>query len=721
VELRRLAGVPAGRWSKWVVVLAWVAIAVALGPLGNRLTSVQKNDDVSYLPRNAESTRANAQLQRFPDAKQVVALVVYRRDSGLTRADRAKAEADRVALARRFLGGAQAPPLIASPDHKALVLSLPLRTTSTTSEGGTQLVDAVDQVRSSVGHGRGGLRVAVTGPAGYAADSIKVFQQIDTKLLLATALVVALLLILTYRSPWLWLVPLLTVGLAYQSAAAAVYLLARYAGVTVNGLSQGILTVLVFGASTDYALLLVARYREELRRHQDKHQAMRAALGSAGPAILASGATVTIGLLCLLVAELNSTRGLGPVGAVGIIAALAAMLTLLPAVLVIFGRGLFWPFVPHFGSVHPEEASLWGRVGVRIQRRPRLVWAVTALILAVMAVGLVDTRTGLNQDQAFRGQPDSVVGQQLLAASFPSGATAPISVVARAATAPAVLEAVRATPGIASARLTGRAGDLVEITATETATPGSAASTATVQRLRQQVHAIPGAQALVGGAPAIDLDVNNATAHDRTVIIPLVLAVVLVILAVLLRAIVAPLLLIATVILSLAAALGVSMVVDDKVFGFAGSDVSVPLYAFIFLVALGIDYNIFLMTRVREESARLGTRAGALRALAVTGGVITSAGLVLAATFSVLAVLPLVTMIEIGFVVAFGVLLDTLVVRSLLVPALTFDLDRRIWWPSALSRRPASPLPEGSSPESHPARTGGGSRWARASRRSSTG
>jgi RND superfamily putative drug exporter len=711
MDLRKLERVPAGRWSKWVVVLAWVAITVALGPLGGRLTSVQKNDTVSYLPRNAESTKVDAELQRFPDARQVTAVVVYRRDSGLTQADRAKAQAERVSLAHRFLGGAQAPPLVASPDHKALVLSLPLRTAGTTTEAGRQLVDAVDQIRDVVGHGNGGLRVAVTGPAGYSADSIKVFQQIDTKLLLATAAVVALLLILTYRSPWLWLVPLLAVGLAYQVAAAVVYLLARYAGLTVNGLSQGILTVLVFGASTDYALLLVARYREELRRHQDKHEAMRAALGSAGPAILASGATVAIGLLCLLVAELNSTRGLGPVGAVGILAALAAMLTLLPALLVIFGRRLFWPFVPHFGSTHPEQAGAWGRIGRRIQRRPRLVWAVTALVLVVMAVGLVDTRTGLNQDQAFRGQPDSVVGQRLLEASFPSGATAPISIVARADQATTVLQAVRTTPGIATARPNGQAGGLVEISATETATPGSAASATTVQRLRQRVHAIPDAQALVGGAPAIDLDITHATARDRAVIIPLVLAVVLVILAALLRAIVAPLVLIATVILSFTAALGVSMVVYDKVFGFAGSDVSVPLYAFIFLVALGIDYNIFLMTRVREESARLGAHAGTLRALAVTGGVITSAGLVLAATFSVLAVLPLVTMTEIGFVVAFGVLLDTLVVRSLLVPALTFDLDRRTWWPSTLSRRPTPPPPQVSRPESQPVRTGGGSRW----------
>ena len=693
MNVRRLAAIPGGRRSKWVVLLIWVAIVVIVVPLGNKLSSVQTNDPISYLPRNAEATRAQAQFKEFPQSKELDALVVYRRDTGVTPADRARAEADRAELTRRFAGGSTSPtpPVLASPDGKALLVSIPIANTGNTQADGKRLIDTVDHLRSTVGSGGGGLQIAVTGQAGYTADSIDVFQQIDTKLLLATALVVAVLLLLTYRSPTLWLIPLLTVGLAFETAAGIVYLLARHAGLTVNGLSQGILTVLVFGAGTDYALLLTARYREELRRHEDKHDAMAAALRRAGPAILASGATVAVSLLVLLLAELNSTRGLGPIGAIGVACALLAMLTLFPAVLVIFGRRLFWPFVPHYGSIHPEEASVWGRVGQRIQRRPRVVWVVTALALAGLAVGLVDTKTGLRQDQMFRNDPPSVVGQHLLAASFPQGATAPATITANTAATPDLLAVVKGTPGVASANVAGRTDNLVQISATLTAPPASSASHDTIDRLRQRVHQVPGANALVGGGDAIDLDTAHANSHDRTLLIPLVLAVVLVILGVLLRSLVAPLMLIATVILSFAAALGVSTVVNDKVFGFAGSDVSTPLYAFIFLVALGIDYNIFMMTRIREESGRIGTHAGTVRGLAVTGGVITSAGLVLAATFSVLGVLPLVTLTEIGFVVAFGVLLDTLVVRSVLVPALTLDIGRKVWWPSPLSKAPEPP------------------------------
>jgi putative drug exporter of the RND superfamily len=524
-DARRLAAIPAGRRTKWVVLLAWVAIAAVAFPLGGRLTSVQRNDAASYLPRNAESTRVNRQLAGFPDSGSLAAVVVYRRETGLTAADRARAAAD----------------------------------------------------------------------------------------------------------------------------------------------------------------------REELRRHADKHDAMAEALRGAGPAIVASGTTVTLGLLCLLAAQLNSLRGLGPVGAAGIVCALAAMLTLL----VILGRRVFWPFVPRVGAAHTEEAGVWGRVGRAIRGRPRPVWALTALALAVMALGLAGAEVGLGQDQQFRTTPDAVVGQRLLRASFPPGAADPTIVTARAESAAAVLRAVRTTEGVAEARPAGQAGGLTRIAATLRAEPGEAASRGTVDRLRERVHAVPGAGALVGGAAAIDLDVARTSSRDQAVVIPLVLAVVLAILALLLRALSAPLLLVATVIVSFAAALGASAVVFDRLFGFPALDVSVPLYSFVFLVALGIDYNIFLMTRVREESRRAGTRAGTLRGLAVTGGVITSAGIVLAATFAVLGVLPLVLLTQIGFVVAFGVLLDTLIVRSVLVPALAFDLDRRIWWPSRLAapRQPAPSAP----------------------------
>jgi putative drug exporter of the RND superfamily len=705
---RKLVALPAGRRAKWVVLVAWLAIAALAVPFGGKLSSAQKNEAISFLPRNAESTRVQRQLDRLQENQDLTAVIVYRRDSGLEPADRARAAADRARLARRYLDGRQAPPPVVSRDGKAIVVSLPLRSTGFSNADARRLIDQVKGMRQAVGHGGGGLQIAVTGPAGFLVDSIDVFQDIDTKLLMVTALVVAVLLIITYRSPWLWLVPLLSVGLASQTAAAAVYGLAKGVGLLVNGQSQGILTVLVFGAGTDYALLLVARYREELRRHQDRHEAMARAMRGAGPAIVASGTTVVLSLLCLLVAELNSIRGLGPVGAIGIVCALAAMLTLLPALLVICGRWLFWPFVPHYGSSHPEE-SAWGRIGRRIERRPRVVWVVTALALCGLAVGLVDTHTGLNQDQQFRATPESVVGQRLLAASFPSGAASPTIVTTNPAVTPQVLAAVRSTPGVVQAQPTSQSGGLAQISATLDSTVGTDASHRTIERLRDRIHAVPGANALAGGTAATDLDVSNASTRDRDVIVPVVLVVVLVILALLLRALVAPLVLIGTVILSYLAALGASMVVFDKVFGFAGSDVSLPLFGFIFLVALGIDYNIFLMTRVREESAQLGTRAGTLRGLAATGGVITSAGIVLAATFSVLAVLPLVFLTEIGFLVAFGVLLDTLIVRSVLVPALTFDLDRRMWWPSRLSQRRQPPIrqPEPSVTAGAPRRGGG--------------
>jgi putative drug exporter of the RND superfamily len=508
-------------------------------------------------------------------------------------------------------------------------------------------------------------------------------------LLLASAAVVAVLLLFTYRSPFVWLVPLLAVAFANQAASGAVYGLAKHAGLTVNGQSGGILPVLVFGAGTDYALLLIARYREELRRHEDKHEAMAFALGKAGPAVLASGGTVIMGLLCLLVADLNSNRSLALVGALGIAGALCAMLTLLPAVLVIFGRRLFWPFVPRFGSAPHEESGVWSRIGRAVSPRPRPVWIGTALVLGVLALGLLGLNTNLSQEDSFRNTVDSITGQQLLAASFPAGAGAPSTVIARAGAADAVQAAISDTPGVAAVRPSGQAGELVSYAVTLNAEPSTRAAFDSVEVLRSRVHAVPNAEAIVGGSDAVNLDVARANSHDRKVVMPLVLLVVLLILALLLRAIVAPVLLILTVVLSFAAALGTGVLVFKHIFHFGGVDPSIPLLAFVFLVALGIDYNIFLMSRVHEESATLGTRAGILRGLAVTGGVITSAGLVLAATFGVLGVLPLVSMTELGFIVAFGVLLDTSIVRSVLVPALCMDLDRRIWWPSRLAAQTA--------------------------------
>ncbi len=420
---------------------------------------------------------------------------------------------------------------------------------------------------------------------------------------------VIVLLLLTYRSPVLWLLPIISAGVALTVAEAVIYLLTQHANLTVNGQSDGILVVLVIGASTDYALLLVARYREELRRHADRHQAMAVALRRAGPAIIASGLTVVIGMLCLMAAESNDISGLGPVAAIGIGVGLIAMITLLPALLVVVGRWIFWPVRPAYGSPEPTSRGLWARVGQAISRKPRGVWLVTAVLLAAGSAGLIGFKFGpLTVAQSFRGAPASITAENVLAKYFPAGSGEPVQVISTAASASQVRNALVATPGIASVTPPVTKNGLAFLQATMTLPPDSSAAYTLVDTIRTTVHAIPGADAKVGGGTAINKDVESAAAHDRDLLIPLILGVVLIILGLLLRAIVAPLVLIGTVVLSFGAALGISALFFQHVFGFAGADTSVPLFVFVFLVALGIDYNIFLMTRVREESARSGTR-----------------------------------------------------------------------------------------------------------------
>ena len=537
-----------------------------------------------------------------------------------------------------------------------------------------------------------GLSMNVTGPAGYAADMSNAFKGIDGTLLYAAVAVVVVILLLTYRSPFVWLLPVMSAGIALTAAEAVIYLFAKHAGLVVNAESAGILTVLVFGAGTDYALLLVARYREELRRHADRHEAMAIALRRAAPAILASASTVIAGLLCLLAAETNSTRGLGPVAAIGVFVGLAAMITLLPALLVTAGRWIFWPVRPAAGSPEPTSTGVWARIGGRISRRPRQVWLGTALALAALGCGMLGLHaSGLTEKQSFRGTNSSIVGEDILARHFPAGVGSPVVVVANPGRVAQVEAVLRATPGIAAVAPPLVKGGLAFLEGTLTSNPASPAAYRTVEAVRTAVHAVPGAHALVGGDSAVNLDVQNAARHDRDLIIPIILVVVFVILALLLRAVLAPVLLMATVGLSFAAAMGVSALVFDYVFGIPASDSAFPLFVFVFLVALGIDYNIFLMTRVREETHMHGTRAGALKGLAATGGVITSAGFVLAGTFAVLGTLPVTAFAEIGFAVAFGVLLDTLVVRSILVTALNLDLGDRIWWPFRVPAQAVKP------------------------------
>jgi len=688
-----------------LVVLTWLVVGGAAGALGSRLTEVQENDNAAFLPESAESTRALELQQRFVEQDTFPAVIVYERASGITPADRERAAADLAEIAQLDAVVGEPSPPIPSEDGQALQVVVPLD-----ASDGLAIGADVERVRAAV-EGGGGLDTYVTGIAGIQADFAEVFETIDSTLLLATAAVVIVILLLVYRSPLLWVAPILAAGLSLSVAQAVVYLLARNDVLDVNGQSAGILTVLVFGAGTDYALLLISRYREELHLHERPLAAMRVALRGAAPAILASGATVVLGLLCLLVSDLSSNRGLGPVAAIGIISALAVMLTFLPAVLLVFGRSLFLPFVPRYDGTSHAERGLWGRVARGIGRRPRAAWVASGLVLVALCAGVTQLRAdGIAQTDAFTTETEAVTGQQVLARHFPAGSGSPAEVLGRAAAADELLAAVRGVDGVAQAAFLTELppggppgagadpgvdpttlpprveGGLVQVNAVLADPADSSAAARTVQRLRDSVSAVPGADAVVGGLTAVDLDVQAASQRDRAVIIPIVLVVIFVVLALLLRALIAPLLLIATVVLSFFATLGACALVFNYVFDFPGADSSFPLFSFVFLVALGIDYNIFLMTRVREESLKSGTRRGTLVGLAVTGGVITSAGVVLAATFSVLGVLPLVFLAQLGFAVAFGVLLDTLLVRSVLVPALTYDLGRRVWWPSRLAR-----------------------------------
>ncbi|MDO3700096.1 MMPL family transporter [Micromonospora sp. C28SCA-DRY-2] len=698
----RLAGLPSGRRSKYVLLVFWLIVISAAGPLALKLTEVQENDTLGALPAGVEHSRAAQRAESaFPDSGAPLAIAVYVRDGGLTAADRAKVDADRAAFAA-YADDGQVPAAVPSEDGRALLLSFPVA--GDDERRGTAVTELKDRLTADP---PAGLRTALTGPAAAEHDVFDAFGGMDTALLLATAATVALLLLVTYRSPVLWLIPLLTAAFASQLASAVVYLLARHAGLAVDFQSQSILTVLVFGVGVDYALLLIARYREELRRHADRHAAMAVALRRSLGAIGASAATVAIGLLCLLAAQLPSTRGLGPVGAVGIVAALLAMTTLLPAVLVLFGRWLFWPFVPRYA---PDAADVdvaadhrvWRRIAGLVGRRPRTVWIGTAAALVALSFGIGNLSVGLPGDETFTREVGSITGQRMIAAHYPSGTVAPADILATADRADQVVTAARAVPGVAEVGAPERSPDgrWVRIAAVLADTPDSAAALETVERLRTAVHAVPGAQALVGGDTAYLLDEERTVDRDNRLVVPLILAVVFVILIVLLRALVAPLLLLASVVLSYLAALGAAGLILDAM-GHAKLFVGIPLQTFLFLVALGVDYTIFLTTRAREEAALLGHRQGVLHALTVTGGVITSAGVVLAATFGALSVLPLVPSVQSAVIVGVGVLLDTFLVRSLLVPALALEIGRRTWWPSALARpasraarhRPAEPVP----------------------------
>jgi putative drug exporter of the RND superfamily len=801
----------AGRRAKWIVFAVWfAAIFIAAGPanLPGKFEDAESNEATSYLPGDAESTKALDATESLQDGEIAPAVIIYRRESGLTAADKRTIEADvKEMTGERSPGvvpdGATAaaggkarsskadqeatkglPPgcagptttvpgqpagyapfvgPVCSPDGKAAIVRAYLK-----PEGeGELIVDPVKFWRDQISDPPSGLDVKITGGAGFSADAIEVFEGINGTLLLAAVSLVIFLLILIYRSPMFFFIPLAAVLFAETLSRSIGYGVSEL-GVTINGQSSSIMSVLVLGAGTDYALLLVARYREELHHTVDKHEAMRTALASAGPAIFASAATVIAALLCLTIAKVNGTSGLGPIAAIGIACAALSMLTLLPALLTIFGRRAFWPFVPHtpqtapsvdgvseraqrrivegsaFGALgrvvlacllvlillplvlltwilrrlsgkripslivgpldraiftpyevrrhkleHAADAThgFWARVGNRVAVSPTRVMGGSVAVLLVFCAGFAFFSTELTSEDSYRTEVESVEGQHLLDKSFPSGTTALTDVVVENPAQVAVVrQAVAQVDGVEAVSgpvAQGPPGTLLQ--ATLEPNPYSTEAFDLVEPIREAAHDVA-PETLIGGPTAVEFDVRDAAGWDSIVIPPIILVVVFLILIALLRAVVAPLVLIGTVILSFLAALGVGYFFFDLVFGFPGSDPSLPLFAFVFLVALGVDYNIFLISRAREETIRHGSEQGILRALAVTGGVITSAGIVLAGTFSVLAVLPLTFLTELGFVVAFGVLLDTFLVRSVLVPAIALTLGDKFWAPSELSR-----------------------------------
>ncbi len=652
-----------GRLS-WV--LAFVVIAVSGAFIGLVDGGDSSEQSPVAVPASAESARADALRTQFPDGDQLPAIVVVtRRDGGpLTPAD---------------VNAIKQQPAMVSTDGRAAVSTVPLDA----GLSGFALNDAVKEVRHEAAEGLpSDLRAQVTGGPAFGADIANSFAGANITLLAVTAAVVALLLIVTYRSPVLFLVPLAVIGCADRVAAVVGTAVADTIGMNPDGSTSGITSVLVFGAGTNYALLLISRYREELGRNDNHRAALRVAVRKAGPAILASNATVVLALLTLLFASSPSTRSLGVQAASGLVVAAVYVLLVLPPLLALFGRRLFWPFIPQSGAKPLTDSGVWHRIAASVARRPGWVAAVAIAGLAVLCTGLLTTPVGLSQTEQFRIQAESVTGYQTLAEHFPSGLTDPTRVVGSTDRADELQRAIAGTDGVVSATPTGKApSGLCQWSVVLDAEPASDDAFTTIDALRNSVHAVD-SSGLVGGSDAQARDASAAAGRDRMIVIPLILAVVLVVLYVLLRAALAPLILVGVTVLSALAALGLGGWASVHLFGFPALDNTAPLFAFLFLVALGVDYTIFLVTRAREETPSHGTTEGIVRAVSATGAVITSAGIVLAAVFCVLGVLPLIVLTQVGIIVGLGILLDTFVVRTVIIPALFTLIGPRIWWPA---------------------------------------
>jgi len=691
-----------------LVVIAWFGVTGFFGPLFGKLTSVQENDNSAFLPDSAESTKAVKLLESFAAGESTAfpTLVLLEGSVGpevlqqinahLETVPDLKLGGTDVPLSKYLLPGSQVTAFPA-PDGKAVLASILLDGAAIAEVLPNDepvlpaIVEALREDFTPFAKDLG-FDSYVTGAGGLIGDLFGAFGDLDSTLLLTTLGVVAFILIIVYRSPILWFLPLLSAVFALSTAGGIIYLLAKNDVIDVNGQSQGILSVLVLGAGTDYALLLISRYREELHHHAKPVAAMRAAYRGTFEPIVASGSTVALGLLVLLLSDLSGNRGLGPIGAIGVVVAVITMVTLLPAFLVLFGRWIFWPRIPRFDDVDSQLTGTWAKVGNLVERRPRRAWVFTGLLLVVLAGFSTTLKTdGLSTSESFTGNPESVVGQKLLLNHFPGGEGDPTKVILKNELIPAVSAKLQSVEGVTAVAPEANAGGVIVknglsiLNVTLSTAPDSRESRDRIPAIREAVKSVD-KSIVVGGTTAVFFDTDVAARHDNRTVIPVVLLLITIILGLLLRSLVSAVVLLGTVVLSYFATLGVCALVFNHIFGFAGGDASFPLFAFIFLVALGIDYNIFLMTRVREEAGKLGTRKGVIKGLTVTGSVITSAGIVLAATFGVLGILPLVFLAELGFAVAFGVLLDTIIVRSILVPALVHEIGPKVWWPSKLSK-----------------------------------
>jgi putative drug exporter of the RND superfamily len=717
--LRAISSFATGRRSKWAVIAAWVIAGVALsGAFQPKLQEATVNENEAFLPESSDSTEViNLVEDRFEAGREVDALVVYNREGGLEPDDSARIGEDARELCDTAeltellavigpegpvcgaAGGAArdarpegAPALISEDGTTALLL---VRTKSTESEAIQDNVDAIREVVPPSDAGEDELNAYVSGVAGIVSDSIDVFESIDVTLLLVTVGLVLVLLLLIYRSPIIALVPLFVVGLAYGIAAAAVYGLVEAGAVEVNGQTTSLLIVLMFGAGTDYCLLIVSRYREELRVFEDRHEAMAHATERTAPAILSAGATVVASMLVLTLADLKSTQTMGPVLALGVAIMLLAGLTFLPALLAALGRGAFWPAAPKLGSEAKQTSGFWRRIGHLVHDRPVLALVTCVTILGLGALGNLVDRGSLDFGEGFRTDPDSVQGQEIIDETLSAGQTAPTQLIVSTSSAEPVARALGEEELVDAVVPTGESadGELARLDVTLAADPFSDEATEAIPDLRATAEGAsePGAVVLVGGTSAENFDTTDTLRADAKLIVPLVLLVIFLILCVLLRAIVAPLYLVATVVLSFAFAIGISNLIFSEVFNQPDGDPGLPTFAFIFLVALGVDYNIFLISRIREESERLEIHDAVITGLERTGGVITSAGLILAGTFCALMTLPLEALFQLGFTVALGLLVDTFLVRTVLVPSIAFLLGERNWWPSRVGRRVSEP------------------------------